>query len=172
MKKQSVINQIPKAAVLLAILGFGYTGCKNVKTTKPTVKATASGGCIGGRVLNHKGKGVGGVTVETTPKTTTTLTDDAGYFDICHRRVVIDADIGKTKSAPIQAGKYVIKLKKENHKISSKTFNFQGKKVYFKIVLHEKEAKFRDVAVKDQKKSQGENRRMDNNVQRPAPRGS
>lgn len=123
-------------------------GGKNVKTgsTKQpsTTNATASaqpaaGGCIKGRVVNEDGKGFSGVLVSTDPKTSPEVTDSNGFFELCHRRKVVNAETGETAKVPIQRGKYVLKFQKDGYHARPVSFDYSGAKlVLSNMVMVEK----------------------------------
>jgi len=102
----------------MMILVGGMVACTGQSKTISLVSKNAAPqqpACIHGRVVNEQGNGFGGVQVETAPLTAVVVTDQFGNFEICHRRVVIDQEEGRTAQQPLLHASYVLKLRQEGY---------------------------------------------------------
>jgi len=138
--------------ICLLVFCLLFWGC----TTKPqivkTKALTPAPGCISGKVVNAIGKPLGGVNVQTLPKTNVTVTDNLGTFAICHRRRVVDKDVGRSVQLPLKTGKYVLKLGWNDRKVTSRSFRYDGKRFFFRLTIKEKELVFQEISDREKKK--------------------
>lgn len=146
MRKKAIHWQFCLAIMCSSLLFGACPGGKNVKNKTNTSAITTGGGvtggpkgCIKGRIVDEDGKGFSGVLISTQPATSPEVTDSNGFFEICHRRKIVNAETGETAKEPIPAGGYELKFVKDGFHARPATIDYKGPKVFVgKIVMVEK----------------------------------
>lgn len=145
----------------LSLCTFGCTGAQTKKggVVKKAVKQVKIAGCIRGRVVNESGNGFMSVVVKTNPPTSPQVTNMKGFFEICYKQQLIDADMGESKKVSLPIGTYTLNVVKEGYHARPVTFAYKGSKTRVDdIVMVEKTRPLPQVTktqLKEQKRTSG-----------------
>lgn len=122
-------------------------------------KAVNLNGCIRGRVISEQGAGFSSVVIKTDPPTSPQVTNTRGFFEICYKQQLIDADMGESKKVSVPVGSYTLSASKEGYHSRPVRFAYKGAKVRLEnIIMVEKTRPLPQVAQtkqKEQKRTSG-----------------
>lgn len=162
MKYTQLLKGLLGCSLLASV---GLWGCpssqvkKNTRRAAPPARAVNIAGCIRGRVVNEQGRGFASVVVKTNPATSPQVTNGRGFFEICYKQQLIDADMGESKKVSVPFGSYTLDVSKEGYHARTTRFVYKGSKIKLEnIIMVEKTRPLPQVSqtkVREQKRTSG-----------------